>query len=100
MITTETTESTEKNSLFSVPSVVNDNVVNKNCKVWPRPVSRAQLWVNSTLGRVDLADRASYTPVYVRTMVHPRYSLCRVIFEPGALCMPTSLHGQWAGYGC
>jgi hypothetical protein len=28
MITTESTESTEKNSVFSVPSVVNDNVVN------------------------------------------------------------------------
>jgi len=28
MITTENTGSTEKNSVFSVPSVVNDNVVN------------------------------------------------------------------------
>jgi len=28
MITTENTESTEKNSVFSVPSVVKDNVVN------------------------------------------------------------------------
>jgi len=28
MITTENTESTEKNSVFSVPSMVNDNVVN------------------------------------------------------------------------
>jgi hypothetical protein len=30
MITTENTESTEKNSVFSVPSVVNDDVVNDN----------------------------------------------------------------------
>jgi hypothetical protein len=28
VITTENTESTEKNSVFSVPSVVNDNMVN------------------------------------------------------------------------
>ena len=48
MITTENTEGTEKNSVFSVPSVVYDNVVMTNGTVWPRPVCRAQLWVNST----------------------------------------------------